>query len=354
MSSEDRRIPDDQELDDFVAGRHPISGAYRQASSEDPAIPDAIDAKILAQARESVRHLPRRRPRWLQPVAVAAAMILSVGVLINIWREPAMLDEAVPSVEVPASGATIDLRRERVAEKSSNSGLEVTSAEDESDVGFSASAKSSGQGGADITASSPELPIRREAPRLQVQADRSGPASVAPPSEARPEVESAAMPEAAAGAESLSAFPADRPEKSVLKSDVHGARNDRRSRLEEKERGLEQAQKARRAKAEARRDTLAPETLNQYDQAVAATAARPQGWVDADATPNAGNNMPLPEADDATLSAEWIKRMREALERGDQREARSLLKQYRARFPDQQLPADLSVLETPPSAQEPP
>lgn len=115
MSSEPNK-PDDLELEDFLHGASRIGAAYREAARQDSA-PRELDAAILAMAREAVAKPVRRRPRWIQPMAVAATLALSLGVLLNIWRDPAarrqlaseaepMRDEqAVPTREPPAAVA---------------------------------------------------------------------------------------------------------------------------------------------------------------------------------------------------------------------------------------------------------
>lgn len=87
MSSEHE--PDDRELEDFLAGRDPIGKAYREAARDETA-PRELDAAILSAARAAVGRPLRRRPRWLQPLAVAATLALSLGVLLNLWRDPAL------------------------------------------------------------------------------------------------------------------------------------------------------------------------------------------------------------------------------------------------------------------------
>lgn len=100
MSSE-RKPPDDRELDDFLAGKHPVGRVYREVSEQETA-PRELDDAILKMAREHVAPshdtvVPlRRRPRWVQPIALAATLALSVGVLMNIWRDPALRQQAAP------------------------------------------------------------------------------------------------------------------------------------------------------------------------------------------------------------------------------------------------------------------
>lgn len=110
--SSDRKLPDDRELEDFLAGKHPVGRAYREAS-ENQTAPRELDDAILRMAREHAAQSKaetvapiRRRPRWLQPLAVAATLALSLGVLMNIWRDPSLRDQVAPEHEVaPAATA---------------------------------------------------------------------------------------------------------------------------------------------------------------------------------------------------------------------------------------------------------
>lgn len=110
--SSDRKLPDDRELEDFLAGKHPVGRAYREAS-ENQTAPRELDDAILRMAREHAAQSKaetvapiRRRPRWLQPLAVAATFALSLGVLMNIWRDPSLRDQVAPEHEVaPAATA---------------------------------------------------------------------------------------------------------------------------------------------------------------------------------------------------------------------------------------------------------
>lgn len=97
MSSE-RQPPDDRELDGFLDGRHPLGKAYREATQADTA-PRELDDAILRMAREAAAQAPprrARRPRWIQPLAIAATLTLSLGVLLNLWRDPAMRGQVAP------------------------------------------------------------------------------------------------------------------------------------------------------------------------------------------------------------------------------------------------------------------
>lgn len=97
MSSEHNK-PDDAELDEFLAGRSRIGAAYREASKQDGAPPE-LDAAILSMAREAVATPVRRRSRWIQPMALAATLALSLGVLLNIWRDPVARQQVAPEAD---------------------------------------------------------------------------------------------------------------------------------------------------------------------------------------------------------------------------------------------------------------
>lgn len=113
MSSE-RQSPDDRELDDFLSGRHPISDAY--GKTKNGKTPADAEAAIFDFAETTARsNRVRRRVRWQRPLAVAAVLVLSLGVLLNVWqgtevREPGPASDASMQQEVavatPATAPT--------------------------------------------------------------------------------------------------------------------------------------------------------------------------------------------------------------------------------------------------------
>jgi len=104
MSGLDPVKPDDRSLDEFLRGEGPVAGAYRAAAGERP--PAALDATILAHAREAVRAAPppRRTRRWQPALATAAVLVLSLGVLLQVQRDPVAREAATaqPAAEVEA------------------------------------------------------------------------------------------------------------------------------------------------------------------------------------------------------------------------------------------------------------
>lgn len=102
MSGPEHLPPDDHELEDFLAGRGPHAARYRAAASERP--PAALDALVLAQARDS---LPPRRgglQRWRLPLSLAATLVLGIGLVTRVQREPPPV--AAAGAE-PATSATV-------------------------------------------------------------------------------------------------------------------------------------------------------------------------------------------------------------------------------------------------------
>jgi hypothetical protein len=70
--------------------------AYRGLPREEP--PAALDAAILARARERV--VPRPRPSWMVPVSIAAVLVLGIGVSLRMQMEQPGVETSVPA---PAS-----------------------------------------------------------------------------------------------------------------------------------------------------------------------------------------------------------------------------------------------------------
>lgn len=83
---------DDRDLEAFLARRSPIADAWRDARRDDAA-PAALDAPVLGAATEAVAtpavRPPQRGPRrWRLPIGLAASLLVGLGVLREIERDP--------------------------------------------------------------------------------------------------------------------------------------------------------------------------------------------------------------------------------------------------------------------------
>ena len=70
-----------------------LARSYRSLAREEP--PPALDAAILAAARESVR--PRARNRWAGPVSIAAVLVLGIGISLRMQLEQPGIETSVPA-----------------------------------------------------------------------------------------------------------------------------------------------------------------------------------------------------------------------------------------------------------------
>lgn len=84
-----------------------LSRLYREAPAAEP--PRALDAAILAAAREAVQSAPRRRPwwrPWAVPMSVAATAVLTVTLTLMVQREQERsASEAAPAPSAPPAAA---------------------------------------------------------------------------------------------------------------------------------------------------------------------------------------------------------------------------------------------------------
>lgn len=84
--SSDPQLPSDDEIDAYLRGDDALSKAYRAAEREQPA--REVDDAVLAFAQQAVR--PRRSlgRRWQAQIALAAVLVLGLGLVLDLWREP--------------------------------------------------------------------------------------------------------------------------------------------------------------------------------------------------------------------------------------------------------------------------
>ena len=89
MTDNDKHKLSDEELEAYLEGRHEVSGAYQ--ALEKTGSPEALDAKILARAKEGAAETKRSRgdiDHYYRPYAVAATVFLCVTIALMLVRNP--------------------------------------------------------------------------------------------------------------------------------------------------------------------------------------------------------------------------------------------------------------------------
>lgn len=104
MSGPESLPPDDRLLDEFLSGQGAVRETYRAMAQEQA--PVHLDAAILQAAQAAARPVPRvMRSRWQTPMAAAAVMVLSFGVLLQVQRDPVAGKVVTARPDRPASAA---------------------------------------------------------------------------------------------------------------------------------------------------------------------------------------------------------------------------------------------------------
>lgn len=307
MSSE-RQPPDDHELEDFLHGSSRIGAAYREAARQDSA-PRELDAAILNMAREAVAKPAGRRPRWIQPIALAATLVLSLGVLLNIWSDPAARRQLAPMAE-------------------SVTGIGVDSAQPETGL---ATGEWSARRAAPVAEQKPAVPEqeRADAPpvaatpelrRKKELAAESMAAPASPPAAPAAMADESAAPGVLSPPESIRQAPASAPAdaNSADAPTVQGAgaMAPDRSQGALRSQADSSSERDRAAKAAAPTAEPSPERAAREEEAAADRA-----------------DAPRPEL--------WIETIRARLARGDEAGTRAALKAFRKSYPDFVLPDEL-------------
>lgn len=382
MSSDaDRKMPDDEELEDFLAGRHPLGKAYREASGNETA-PARLDAAILDAARAAVRAPRLRRPRWVQPVAVAATLALSLGVLMNLWRDPVTREQIAPTAE---SGVErLKARAEEDAPTPGSFGQEGASpaaaaapgapreSTPEAKLGASAESVESAIERRSVQERGESRPI--EGPGKPGAAARNSlpaPAAFEPPEPAparRPMVESMADSADDLSGGSTSGFTEDPPPlieappppspKKVMPQRESRSAAPGAGGLSGYRHDLEPAPPTDEKQARDTVEQSSNQRAREQDQDAKASA-QSMAPPSAPATTTAPSAAPAPatealrrelgeSADDNVDNAtpeEWIREIRAARDRGEEDAAQELIKRFRAEYPAYVLPADVRALE---------
>lgn len=79
----------DKQLDDYLAGKDPLSSIYAQGEQPEPS--ELVDKRILEAARQSVgkkgKGLSPFSGSWFMPAALAAVLVLTVGIVFTLEDE---------------------------------------------------------------------------------------------------------------------------------------------------------------------------------------------------------------------------------------------------------------------------
>ena len=112
-----KRSPHDARLDEYLKGDSPLTRAYRQAATDQP--PRKLDALILDEAARAVKRRGGFSPfgsRWSMPLAAAAMVVLSVGLVLLMSQQGLGPDSA--GVPAPSELASLPDKRQDASEPS--------------------------------------------------------------------------------------------------------------------------------------------------------------------------------------------------------------------------------------------
>jgi hypothetical protein len=102
----------EEDIDEYLSGRSPVSKHYQMLGDDSP--PPELDARILAKAERAatVRSLvkPNKNTRWTLPLAIAATVMLSFSLVMNIMISETEISESVRgiSADSPRRRASAD------------------------------------------------------------------------------------------------------------------------------------------------------------------------------------------------------------------------------------------------------
>jgi hypothetical protein len=85
--SNDRRLEQDPELEDYFKRESDVSRRYRELEADD--VSPQLDAAVMAQARAAIE--PRKRTptwmKWAAPLALAASAVMAIAIVLEVGVE---------------------------------------------------------------------------------------------------------------------------------------------------------------------------------------------------------------------------------------------------------------------------
>jgi hypothetical protein len=320
-----------------------LARAWREVSADQP--PPRLDDAIRAAARRAVQAGPRPASgslvqRWRVPLSIAALLVVSASVTLMIAERDAHLPTAAPAARqktAPAPGDAAEPRAAREAlapSEATKRAAQPTAdaiaqqplavppepAESRAPAAGANAPQPAGPGGANTEAS--ERKDAREAAAWR-ESDSPDGAPGAPPSTAQP-------PAAAKVEAPPPAAPAMRDEAAPVARE-EAAPGAGAARAVEAESGTE-LRKKRESASDLESMMREAQTPGEADQPPGRARLKLQARPAAPA--------PLPDAQ--PLPEQWIERIRELRRQGLAAEAEASLEQFRERYPDFALPADLA------------
>lgn len=261
-----------------------------------------LDARILAAARAAIEPPPAQRPRrsWIAPTALAASLVLAVGLAWQL-RPP-------PSPEYPAQAAD-------------------------------AASADPGSTAARAFEAPPAAPAMQAPPMpTPMTQARQSPATTGDALAKRASAPAAAADVAVAAAPAVAAPPPAPPAPTAAASAPAVA-------------AMAQAADAAPAPVQAKARTGEPVRERAAASANAAAPARDQadnsaaGVVDSFSVDDPGEDVPPATADSPEVRDAWLHRIGELLAQGKTEDAKASLAEFRRRYPDAIVPPELRTLE---------
>jgi resuscitation-promoting factor RpfA len=301
--------------------------------------PGSLDTKILAAARDAVQGRPRRaRPRWPFGIGIAASLAIAMGVAWQLRPLPESEVLPVPSETAPAA---------RMMEPAAPSAAPAQAVEDAA----APAAREADAMPPDTPAEAPAAALEIAAPPVE-RVQRAPPpaepplaldapaAAPAPSPDIGPTPARAMPPPPPPAAPAPRASPAPAAAMSAPAAQEAAAA---KAGTEEHERRAQATSAASMRAAGARPDDTALDRItatgSRIRHAEPVAADRLDEYLDEPLDEQPPVSFASPQARDA-----WLQRIRELVDEGERDAARASLREFRRRYPQHPVPADLKAL----------